>query len=294
MRVLVVGGAGYYSGLISEYLAAEHELSVLDVQEATQSFWSGQHVGSILDFQLVAEACRGHEAIVSFHKGDAEVSSVGTATLLGAAAREGVPQVIYTGSAGMAYPIPAFEGDRRLAESERIEAHWRRVIPVRETHGIYPGNERVGYFTNKWMGEQLGRIFEERGVYMTSIRPGNLMHEDMSCRDFETEKVVDCVHLLMCGHVTVRDAAGLYLAALSRPAGAFRVLNLANDTIFAQVSTAGARAELGFACADSGVYLDFYAKQDWQAFYRDLEGRRFPAALLDELRSERAAAGAST
>ena len=287
MRVLVVGGAGHYSSLISEHLSTEHDLTVLDVQPSKKGFWSKCIVGSITDPDATYEACKGHDAIVSFHKGDADVSSVGTAILLGAAERAGISQVIYTSSAGMAYPIPALSGENPLRGEAREDAYWRGRLPVTENHGLYPGNEAIGYFTNKWIGEQIGRMFEERGVYMTAIRPGNLMHDDMGCRDFEAEKVVDHIHLLMCGHVTVRDAARMYRAALERPCSGFRVANLANDTAYSLVSTDASARQLRFRCADPQIYLDFYGRQEWDRVYTELARRRFPSVLLEEIRASR-------
>ncbi len=257
------------------------------MQEATQEFWRDRIVGSILDQRTARDACAGHDAIVCFHKGDAELSSVGTAILLGAAQSAGISQIVYTSSAGMTYPIPALSGDGLLEGIERTEGHWRRWLPVTESHGLYPGSEAVGYFMNKWMGEQIGAMFVDRGVCMTAIRPGNLMHEDMGCRDFEAPRVIDHVHLLMCGHVTVRDAALVYRAALECPAGGFRVVNLSNDTAYAQVSTDAARRLLGFACTDPQPYLDFYARQDWERVYGELERRGLAAAVLDEVRAAR-------
>ena len=85
----------------------------------------------------------------------------------------------------------------------------------------------------------------------------------------------------------VRDAALVYRAALERPAGGFRVVNLSNDTAYAQVSTDAARRLLGFACIDPQPYLDFYARQNWEQVYGELERRGLPAVVLGEIRAAR-------
>jgi nucleoside-diphosphate-sugar epimerase len=281
MRVLAVGGGGYYSGMITRRLAEDFDITVFDVKGKKPDFSCRFIEGDVMDGSAITEACEGHDSVVCFFTGDAAISTVGMANLLTAAKKTAVTHVVYTSSGGMSYPIPALY--ESLGPERFSDRFWESYFPIAEERGLFPGLETTGYFLFKWTCEQLGIHFSRRGVKFTSIRPGNFMRDDMSCRSAERAKVVDHVHLLVSGHVTVRDSASLYKRALLRPPDSHAVCNLSNDTPYSALSVAKARTELGYRCKDPGVYYDFYEKQDWREAYRLLVEKGLPEKVLRKL-----------
>jgi nucleoside-diphosphate-sugar epimerase len=287
MKVLMVGGNGYYAGMISAYLAEEFDLTVFDRQKEGPSFPCRYIRGDIMNSRSLRKAVEGQDSLICLFMGDAEASTVGMANILAAALEAEIPHVVYTSSGGMTYPIPFLSATRIRHAAGMDRAFWDSYFPVTEARGLFPGLETSSYFLCKWLCEQLGAHFCARGLKFTSLRPGNFMHDDMTCREAEAAKVVDPTHLLMNGHVTVGDSALMYRLAVLNPPESFAVYNLSNDTAYSVLSTEEARKTLGYRCADPDIYLGFYRKQDWRGAYRALMDKGIPESALRRLHAFR-------
>ena len=280
MKLLMIGGNGYYAGMISAYLSEEFDLTVFDRQNREPSFPCRYIRGDIKDRPALRTAAEGQDCLVCLFMGDAEASTVGMANVLTAALEAEVPHVVYTSSGGMTYPIPCLSETPASGAAGIDKAFWDSYFPITEEHGLFPGLETSSYFLFKWLCERLGEHYCKRGLKFTSLRPGNFMHDDMTCREAEAAKVVDPTHLLINGHVTVRDSATLYKLAVLKPPESFAVYILSNDTPYSALSTEKARRVLGYRCADPEIYHRFYQRQDWRETYRVLVERGIPETTL--------------
>jgi len=138
MRILVTGGAGFIaSHVVNGYLAAEHEVAVLD--DLSRGSRSNLHpkarfyLGDIRDDRFVnsvfekerPELVNHHAAQMDVRRGvreplfDASVNILGSLNLLQAAIVHGCRRVIYVSTAGAAYGEP-------------------RLLPVPEDYPINP------------------------------------------------------------------------------------------------------------------------------------------------------------
>ena len=233
MKILVIGGNGHYAGLITAHLAEKHDVTVFDLNDAPCAFACKQVVGNVTDSDALMSAAAGQEAIVSFFVGDAELSKVGMVNILTVAEQRGIEHVVYTSSGGLPFPFEKFGSPDALFPIRSFsDDFWREYFPISEDIAIFPGNETQGYFINKWLCEQLCRHFCARGkVNVTSIRPGLLMHDDMTNRPGgESDRHYEPMFMLMTGQVTMRDCAHLYDLALRNPPDGFEAYHGSNDT----------------------------------------------------------------
>ncbi len=285
MKLLVLGGNGYYSALTTAHLADRHELTIFDINDAPCSYPCKQVVGSIMDLAELRNAAMGHDAILTFFVGSADLSTMGMANVMTVAEQCNIPHVVYTSSGGMPFPIaPWFSTDEFCTMRGHSADFWRDFFPIREQAGIFPGNENSEYFLNKWVCEEIGRHYAGRGqVKFTAIRPGLLMHDDMTNRPGpETDRNYTPFFMLMTGHIMMRDLARLFDLALSNPPDGFAAYHGSNDTPYNNLSVAKAQKELGFTCLDQQPYLDFYrdTRMDWQAARKELVDKGFPDDVI--------------
>ena len=285
MKLLVLGGNGHYAGLISQHLAAKHEVTVFDLNGDPCDFAHRQLVGSILEPESLVQAAVGAEAIVCFFVGNAELSTAGMVNVMTAAEQAGIGHVVYTSSGGMPFPVAAYsEGHPQFSIGDFSADFWRGYFPITEDAGLFPGNENESYFLHKWLCEQIGRRFAKRGkVKFSAIRPGLLMHDDMSNRATgETERNYNPFFMLVTGQVRMVDAAHLFDLALQNPPESFAAYHLSNDTPYNNLSIEKAQRRLGYACVDQRPYMDFYQSErmDWPAAFAELVEKGFPADLL--------------
>ncbi len=283
MRILVIGGNGHYAGLITDHLAKKHEITIFDLHQRARDFSCDQIVGDILQLDQIDRAMAGIDAIVTFFVGDAALSTMGMVNVMTAAEQHGVEHVVYTSSGGMPFPIDTFALDDSLFPMDGFsEEFWRDYFPITEEAGMFPGQETSGYFLHKWLCEQIGKRFVDRGkVTFTAIRPGLLMHDDMTNRPGgETTRNHEPFFMLMTGQVRMCDAARMYDLALTRPPAGFAAYHCSNDTLYNNLSVEKARLQLGYACMDQKPYMDFYAGMDWKGAFDTLVDRGFSADLL--------------
>ncbi|MBT5875760.1 MAG: SDR family oxidoreductase [Candidatus Latescibacteria bacterium] len=283
MRLLVIGGNGHYGGLITDHLAKKHEISIFDLQKRARTFDCVQTVGDIMDLDQISKAVDGIDAVVTFFVGDAALSTMGMVNLLTAAEQHGVGHVVYTSSGGMTFPIDTFQGDYPLFPMGDFPAvFWRDYFPITEDAGMFPGQETAGYFLHKWLCEEIGKRFVAREkVKFTAIRPGLLMHDDMTNRPGgETTRNHDPFFMLTTGQVRMCDAARMYDLALSNPPLGFEAYHCSNDTPYNNLSVEKAKRQLGYACMDQKPYMDFYAGLNWSAAFETLVGKGFSGDLL--------------
>jgi len=283
MKLLVVGGNGHYAGLITRHLADKHEVVVFDQNPDRCDYALKQIVGDVLERDQLETAVQGVDAIVTFFFGDATLSTMGMANVLTVAERQGIEHVVYTSSGGMPFPIPAYNSDDpRFSMRAYSEDFWRAYFPMTEDAGMFPGQETSPYFLHKWLCEQIGQRFAARGrVKFTAIRPGLLMHDDMSNRDKgETDRNYTPFLMLMTGQVRMCDCARLYDLALRNPPESFEAYHCSNDTPYNNLSVEKAQRQLGFRCLEQEPYLNFYSKMDWKAAFDELTAKGFPPDLL--------------
>ena len=283
MRLLVIGGNGHYGGLITEHLAAKHEITIFDLHERARDFECTQVVGDIMNLDEIEWAAEGIDAIVTFFVGDASLSTMGMVNVMTAAEQHGVAHVVYTSSGGMTFPIDTCDSDHPLFPMDNFpEAFWRNYFPITEEAGMFPGQETSGYFLHKWLCEEIGKRFVDRGrVKFTAIRPGLLMHDDMTNRPGgETTRNYDPFFMLMTGQVRMCDGARMYDLALTNPPAGFEAYHCSNDTPYNNLSVEKAKRQLGYTCLDQKPYMDFYAGMDWKGAFEELIGKGFSGDLL--------------
>ena len=288
MRVLVFGGLGNYSVRITERLAQEHDVSVFELKDAKPTFSCQLLTGNVLDADSVANACEGHDAIITFAVGNLEVSVDGIKNILEGASKTGVARVAYTSSGGISFPIPVFGDHPRYNAAFFNAEFWDGFFPIYEGYGLFPGLETSNYFFHKWLCEQVCARYARDGLSVTGIRPGNLMWDDMTAPGRDNDKVVNPLHLLINGHATVSDAARLFSLAIQSERKGFDVYQLSNTTPFANLSMRKAQTELGFQSADLSAYEDFYGRQDWDVVFREALERGIPRDVLTRLEAFKA------
>ncbi len=283
MKLLVVGGNGHYGGLITSHLSARHDITVFDLDDSPFEFECKQVVGDILNRDQIEGSAEGIDAIVTFFVGDASLSTMGMVNVMTAAEQHGVEHVVYTSSGGMPFPSDTCNSDNPLVPMESFsEEFWRDYFPITEDAAMFPGQETSGYFLHKWVCEEIGRYFAARGkVKFTSIRPGLLMHDDMTNRPGgETTRHYQPFFMLMTGQVRMCDCAQLYDLALRNPPAGFEAYHCSNDSPYNNLSVEKAKRQLGYTCLDQKPYMDFYARMDWKSAFEELVSKGFPEDLL--------------
>ena len=285
MKLLSIGGNGHYAGLITEHLAAKHDVTVFDLNSAPCGFECTQIRGDIMKFDQIKSACAGIDAIVTFFVGDANLSTMGMVNVMTAAEQQGVEHVAYTSSGGLPFPNETYFSHDPLCPMDLFsDDFWRSYFPITEDVGMFQGQEKRSYFLHKWICESIGRQFASRvKVKFTAIRPGLLMHDDMTNRSKgETERNFAPFFMLMTGQVRMCDMARLFDLALQNPPARFEAYHGSNDTPYNNLSVEKARRQLGYSCLDQKPYLDFYEgeKMDWRAAFNELTAKGFPENLL--------------
>ena len=285
MNILVIGGNGHYAGRITAHLAGLHDVTVFDLNAEPCGFPCQQLVGDILHREDIENASNGMDAIVAFFVGDAALSTMGMANVMTAAEQGSTKHVVYTSSGGLPFPGNTYNSETPLFPMEEFSAEfWRDYFPITEDAGMFPGEEVSGYFLHKWLCEKIGRRFAARGkVKFTAIRPGLLMHDDMTNRPGgETTRHYDPFFMLMTGQVRMCDCARMYDLALRNPPAEFEAYHCSNDTPYNNLSVDKAKRELGYTCIDQQPYIDLYAKMDWEGAFNVLVDKGFPADMLRE------------
>jgi len=109
MRVLVIGGSGTVGSMITPYLKGDHDLIIFDLQPPSDTSLSYIE-GDIMDFDELARAVEGKDAIVYMAMGSLEwhtlhgihtafdINIKGLHLALKAAYEAGIKQAVYTSS----------------------------------------------------------------------------------------------------------------------------------------------------------------------------------------------------
>ncbi len=165
MKILVTGSAGQLGSYLVEALAAEHQVTGLDLRDTRWPVKRAEQVkGDVGDYRLAMKLCRGRDAVihtaaqVSVERSvsdpvmDARENILGTINMLEAATKSMVGQFIYISSAAV-YGNPA-------------------KVPIGEDHPTRPLSP---YGVSKLAGENYAFAFMETyGLGVTSIRPFNI------------------------------------------------------------------------------------------------------------------------
>ena len=147
MKVLVVGGSGLVGGLVLPHLAQQHTLRVFDLRPPAAPGWD-YVAGSVGDFDALALAAAGQDALLYMAMGDKDYATIASITTnfdvnvkgvylaLYAAHRAGITHAVYTSS------MSIYGGDLMT-----------RYFPDEE---ITPDSSHL-YGLTKWMGEEVCR-----------------------------------------------------------------------------------------------------------------------------------------
>lgn len=205
MRILVTGAAGYLAGYIIERLSGEHELTLtdhVDLPEERRGHAFAQ--ADITDYDAVAAACSGHDAVVHtvalvrerFDKPPgmfADVMVKGTWNVAEACARQGVKRLVNISSV-IAIGSPA---DRT------------RPYRVGDPQQFNEGD--LYYCLAKSLGEEIGRAYHQaHGLSVVHIRPGVIAGDGLN-REPAPPEDPDRPWFM---HVSPLDVAGAVHAAL--------------------------------------------------------------------------------
>jgi nucleoside-diphosphate-sugar epimerase len=147
MRILVIGGSGLVGGLVLPYLAQQHTLRVFDLRPPADPSWE-YVAGNVGDFETLARAAEGQEALLYMAMGDKGFETISSVTTnfdvnvkgvylaLYAAHQTGITHAVYTSS------MSVYGGDLMT-----------RYFPDEE---ITPDSSHL-YGLTKWMGEEVCR-----------------------------------------------------------------------------------------------------------------------------------------
>jgi nucleoside-diphosphate-sugar epimerase len=109
MRVLVVGGSGLVGGLVLPHLARQHALRIFDLRPPANPSWD-YVAGDVGDFDALARAAVGQEALLYMAMGDKDYDTIASITTnfdvnvkglylaLYAAHQAGITHAVYTSS----------------------------------------------------------------------------------------------------------------------------------------------------------------------------------------------------
>jgi nucleoside-diphosphate-sugar epimerase len=116
MRVLVVGGSGLVGGLVLPQLARQHALRIFDLRPPIDPSWD-YVAGDVADFDALARAAVGQEALLYMAMGDKDYETIASVTTnfdvnvkgvylaLYAAHQAGITHAVYTSS------MSVYDGD---------------------------------------------------------------------------------------------------------------------------------------------------------------------------------------
>ncbi len=187
MKILVTGSAGQLGSYLVDALAAEHQVTGLDVKDTRWPAKAAEQVkGDIGDYRLAMKLCRGMDAVihtaaqVSVDRSvsdpvlDARENILGTVNMLETATKSMVGQFIYISSAAIfGNPVN---------------------VPIPEDHPTRPLSP---YGVSKLAGENYAFAFMETyGLGVTSIRPFNIYsprQDPASPYSGVISRFVDCV-----------------------------------------------------------------------------------------------------
>lgn len=237
MRIMVTGGSGLIGQGVCERLRDSHDVSALDLVEAS----SGDRtvVADITSYDQVKSAFRGQDAVVHLagipslvpdHLGIMTTNTLGTFTVLEAAAAEGVQRVVFASSNcayGMLFSkepwMPAF-------------------LPLDETHPCSPDEP---YGLSKLLGEQMCAAYTRRYQidttclrFATVLFPGSEKNRNFFSALNEPGGMAAQTSLNQTGdmivtnaarlwaYVDVRDVAQAVQLAVEAGAGGHRVYNI--------------------------------------------------------------------
>jgi nucleoside-diphosphate-sugar epimerase len=109
MKVIVIGGSGLVGGLVLPYLAQRHTLRIFDLRPPVDSSWE-YLPGDVGDFDALARAAEGQEALLYMAMGDKDYQTISSITTnfdvnvkgvylaLYAAHLAGITHAVYTSS----------------------------------------------------------------------------------------------------------------------------------------------------------------------------------------------------
>ncbi len=244
MRLLVVGGSGLVGSLVLPYLAAKHEVRVLDLVEPREPV-SGvdYNVGDLHDVDLVERLADGVDSLVFMAMGPGadwgspptarahlEVAVPGLHATITGVYRAGVTHLVYASSMSV-YRFP-FEGDFPPPGQEETDDRIGRY-PDDETT---PPNAIDFYGLAKRLGEEVCRTATEWGMDAVCLRlcfptaddawprKGTAMQRAMS--------------------TSARDVAAAFEAALARRGQGFDAYPISGDGAERTMSLARTKREL--------------------------------------------------
>ena len=252
MKILITGGAGFIaSHIVDSYLAAGHEIAVLDNLSTGKR---GNLPAGIRLFEVdISDAAAVRAAVleygpemISHHAAqvsvvvsvsdptsDASRNIIGTINVLEAAAAAKVKRVIYASSGGTVYGVPEH-------------------LPAAETAAIDPQSP---YALSKFTGEQYLRMYARlRGFEATVLRYSNVYgprqdpHGEAGVCAIFSERLHLGQEVKIFGdgsqvrdYVFVSDVTAANLAALTSPAGTYNIATGAGTstrTVFDTVANA--------------------------------------------------------
>jgi NAD+ dependent glucose-6-phosphate dehydrogenase len=225
MRVLITGAAGYLAGFIVEALAADHDLTLTDVLPLPDDRSGRGYVpADITDYDAVAAACAGHDAVVHtvalvrerFDKPPtlfADVMVKGTWNVAEACARQGVRRLVNISSV-VAVGSPADRTQTyRVGDPQRF------------------GEGDLYYCLAKTLGEEIGRAYHQaHGLEVVHIRPGIIAGDGLN-RDPVAPDNPTAPWFM---HVAPEDVAAAVRAALTADVayGAYHAVTARSDGLY--------------------------------------------------------------
>ena len=269
-------------------MADKYDITVFDINGKPCAYPCKQIVGNLMNLDEIRNALKGSDLALTFFVGNMELSTIGMTNIMTAATQCGVSHLAYISSGGLPMPLGARGGKNGYAVSDYDADFWQEFFPIKESVGIFPGNEiGGGYFFNKWVCESIGRLFAERGsIKFTALRPGLLMLDDMDCFTVgERKRNYDPFFMLMTGHIRTIDLAHIIDLIFQNPPATHIAYHGSNDTPYNNLCIDKAKKELGYVCVDQKPYLDFYTsdKMDWESAAIKLIEQGFPETVIRSL-----------
>ena len=166
MKVLITGASGYLGGFVVERLSSQHELTLFDRVEPTQSNRLRYLQGDVTSYTDVENACAAQDAVVHLvalvrerydkpHTLFADVMVKGTWNVAEACVKQGVKRLVNVSSI-IAVGMPP-----------------RREQPYRTDESTHFRPNDLFYCLSKYLGEQIGNAYHQaHGLSIIHIRPG--------------------------------------------------------------------------------------------------------------------------